>query len=53
MEVELFLDVLLTIKDFDFAKNIKLEEQRVSDGNNKELTEAYTGPGKLLILIFK
>ncbi len=36
-------------RDFDFAKKYKLEIIKVvSDGNNKELTEAYTGPGKII-----
>ena len=37
-------------RDFDFAKKYKLEiTQVVSDGNDKEiLSEAYTGPGKMI-----
>ena len=37
-------------RDFDFAKKYKLEiTQVVSDGNDKKiLSEAYTGPGKMI-----
>ena len=36
-------------RDFDFAKKYDLEIlQVVSNGNNKELTEAYTGDGKMI-----
>ena len=36
-------------RDFDFAKKYKLEIIKVvSDGNDKDLKEAYTGPGKII-----
>ncbi len=36
-------------RDFDFAKKYKLEIIKVvSDGNNDELSEAYTGQGKII-----
>ena len=36
-------------RDFDFAKKYNLKITKVvSDGNSKELTEAYTGDGKII-----
>ena len=36
-------------RDFDFAKKYKLEIIKVvSNGNDEELKEAYTGSGKLI-----
>ena len=36
-------------RDFDFAKKYNLKITKVvSDGNSKELTEAYTGDGKMI-----
>ena len=36
-------------RDFDFAKKYKLEIIKVvSDGNDRDLKEAYTGPGKII-----
>ncbi len=36
-------------RDYDFAKKYKLEIIKVvSDGSNKDLTEAYTGSGKII-----
>ncbi len=36
-------------RDFDFAKKYHLEIKKVvSDGNSEELTEAYTGGGKII-----
>ena len=51
MVAVLSLDVKLADqRDFDFAKKYKLDIIKVvPDGSNKELSEAFTGSGKIII----